>query len=67
VTDDVIERRTRRFLDTLAILERLAQTPWEHFAADPEKYGSAEPLRRDVRLGAPRAGARSAPPFTAAW
>jgi uncharacterized protein YutE (UPF0331/DUF86 family) len=42
VTDDVFERRTRRFLETLEILERLQRTPWERFETDPEKYGSAE-------------------------
>jgi uncharacterized protein YutE (UPF0331/DUF86 family) len=42
MTDDVFERRTRRFLETLEILERLRRTPWERFSADPEKYGSAE-------------------------
>jgi uncharacterized protein YutE (UPF0331/DUF86 family) len=42
VTDDVFERRTRRFLETLEILERLRRTPWERFAAEAEKYGSAE-------------------------
>jgi uncharacterized protein YutE (UPF0331/DUF86 family) len=42
MTDDVFERRTRRFVEALAILERLGQTPWERFAVDPEKYGSAE-------------------------
>jgi uncharacterized protein YutE (UPF0331/DUF86 family) len=42
VTDDVFERRTRRFVETLEILERLRNTPWERFSSDPEKYGSAE-------------------------
>ena len=42
MTDDVFERRTRRFEETMAILEGLARTPWERFEADPEKYGSAE-------------------------
>ena len=42
MTDDVFERRTRRFHETLAILEGLARTPWERFEAEPEKYGSAE-------------------------
>lgn len=42
MTDDVFERRTRRFHETLAILEGLARTPWERFESDPEKYGSAE-------------------------
>ena len=42
MTDDVFERRTRRFTDVLAILDSLAETPWERFRSDPEKYGSAE-------------------------
>jgi len=42
MTDDVFERRTRRFIETLEILERLQRTPWERFSTDPEKYGSAE-------------------------
>jgi len=42
VTDDVFERRTRRFVEALEILARLARTPWERFVSDPEKYGSAE-------------------------
>lgn len=42
MTDDVFERRTRRFLETLEILERLQHTSWERFSTDPEKYGSAE-------------------------
>ncbi len=42
MTDDVFERRTRRFVETLDILERLGTTPWERFSTDPEKYGSAE-------------------------
>ncbi len=42
MTDDVFERRTRRFHEVLDILERLATTPWERFRSDPEKYGSAE-------------------------
>jgi uncharacterized protein YutE (UPF0331/DUF86 family) len=42
VTDDVFERRTRRFVETLEILERLRTTPWDQFSTDPEKYGSAE-------------------------
>ena len=42
MTDDVFERRTRRFVETLEILERLGRTPWETFSTDPEKYGSAE-------------------------
>jgi uncharacterized protein YutE (UPF0331/DUF86 family) len=42
MTDDVFERRTRRFVETLEILERLRSTPWERFSTDPEKYGSAE-------------------------
>jgi len=42
MTDDVFERRTRRFLEVLAILDRIARTPWERFRDDPEKYGSAE-------------------------
>lgn len=42
MTDDVFARRTRRFEETMAILEGLARTPWERFEADPEKYGSAE-------------------------
>ncbi len=42
VTDDVFERRTRRFMEVLAILDGLAETPWERFRSDPEKYGSAE-------------------------
>jgi len=42
LSDDVFERRTRRFRDVLAILEGIARTPWERFDAEPEKYGSAE-------------------------
>jgi uncharacterized protein YutE (UPF0331/DUF86 family) len=42
MTDDVFERRTRRFVETLEILERLQSTPWDRFSTDPEKYGSAE-------------------------
>jgi len=42
MTDDVFERRTRRFEEILGILEVLAETPWERFATDPEKYGSSE-------------------------
>lgn len=42
MTDDVFERRTRRFEETLSILERLARTPWATFAVEPEKYGAAE-------------------------
>ncbi len=42
MTDDVFERRTRRFEEILGILERLAETPWARFHADPEKYGSTE-------------------------
>jgi uncharacterized protein YutE (UPF0331/DUF86 family) len=42
VTDDVFERRTRRFVEALTILEGLGRTPWERFSSDPEKYGSAE-------------------------
>jgi uncharacterized protein YutE (UPF0331/DUF86 family) len=42
MTDDVFERPTRRFVETLEILERLRRTPWERFSVDPEKYGSAE-------------------------
>jgi uncharacterized protein YutE (UPF0331/DUF86 family) len=42
MTDDVFERRTMRFVETLAILEHLRRTPWERFAVEPEKYGSAE-------------------------
>lgn len=42
MTNDVFERRTRRFEETLDILEGIADTPWERFSADPEKYGSAE-------------------------
>lgn len=39
---DVVERRVRRFDELLEILARIADTPWERFQADPEKYGSAE-------------------------
>jgi uncharacterized protein YutE (UPF0331/DUF86 family) len=42
MTNDVFERRTRRFEETLGILEGIADTPWTRFSADPEKYGSAE-------------------------
>ena len=42
MTDDVFERRTRRFEEILGILERLADTPWARFSTDPEKYGSTE-------------------------
>jgi len=42
MTDDVFERRTRRFEEVLGILEGLAETPWERFTTDPEKYGSTE-------------------------
>ena len=42
MTDEVFERRTRRFEETLEILRGIADTPWERFRADPEKYGSAE-------------------------
>jgi uncharacterized protein YutE (UPF0331/DUF86 family) len=42
MTDDVFERRTRRFIETPEILERLQRTPWERFSTDPEKYASAE-------------------------
>jgi len=42
MTDDVFERRTRRFEEILGIREVLAETPWERFATDPEKYGSSE-------------------------
>lgn len=42
MTGDVFERRTRRFEETLGILQGIAETPWERFASDPEKYGSAE-------------------------
>jgi uncharacterized protein YutE (UPF0331/DUF86 family) len=42
MTDDVFERRTRRFEEVLGILEGLAETPWARFTADPEKYGSTE-------------------------
>jgi hypothetical protein len=42
VTDDVFERRVRRFEEALEFLEHLAGTPWERFAAEPEKYASAE-------------------------
>ena len=42
MTDDVFERRTRRFEEILGILGRLAETPWERFSTDPEKYGSTE-------------------------
>lgn len=42
MTDDVFERRTRRFGEALEILERLGRTPRERFISDPEKYGSAE-------------------------
>jgi uncharacterized protein YutE (UPF0331/DUF86 family) len=42
MTDDVFERRTRRFVEALEILERLGRTPWERFSVDPEKYGAAE-------------------------
>lgn len=42
MTDDVFERRTRRFEEILGILEGLAETPWARFTADPEKYGSTE-------------------------
>lgn len=42
MTNDVFERRTRRFEETLEILEGIADTPWERFSSDPEKYGSAE-------------------------
>lgn len=42
MTADVFERHVRRFDEVLAILERLAATPWERFRDDPEKYGSAE-------------------------
>lgn len=42
MTDDVFERRTRRFEETIEILQGIADTPWERFSTDPEKYGSAE-------------------------
>jgi uncharacterized protein YutE (UPF0331/DUF86 family) len=42
MTDDVFERRNRRFGETMEILSSLAATPWERFAVEPEKYGSAE-------------------------
>jgi uncharacterized protein YutE (UPF0331/DUF86 family) len=42
MTDDVFERRTRRFEEILGILVGLSETPWERFATDPEKYGSTE-------------------------
>ena len=42
MTNDVFERRTRRFEETLDILDGIADTTWERFSADPEKYGSAE-------------------------
>ncbi len=42
MTADVFERHVRRFGEVLDILERLAETPWERFRTDPEKYGSAE-------------------------
>jgi len=42
MTADVFERHVRRFDEVLGFLERLAETPWERFRDDPEKYGSAE-------------------------
>ena len=42
MTADVFERHVRRFDEVLGFLERLADTPWERFRDDPEKYGSAE-------------------------
>ncbi len=42
MTDEVFERRTRRFEEALEFLERIAETPWERFSSDPEKYASAE-------------------------
>jgi uncharacterized protein YutE (UPF0331/DUF86 family) len=42
MTDDVFERRTRRFEEILGILGRLAETPWARFSTDPEKYASTE-------------------------
>ena len=42
MTGEVFERRTRRFEEALEFLERIAETPWERFSSDPEKYASAE-------------------------
>ncbi|MDF1521394.1 MAG: DUF86 domain-containing protein [Trueperaceae bacterium] len=42
MTADVFERHVRRFDEVLGFLERVAETPWERFRDDPEKYGSAE-------------------------
>ena len=42
MTGEVFERRTRRFEEALEFLERIADTPWERFSGDPEKYASAE-------------------------
>ena len=42
MTADVFERHVRRFDEVLGFLERLAETPWERFRGDPEKFGSAE-------------------------
>ncbi len=43
MTDDVFfERRTRRIEEALQFHEGVADTPWERFASDPEKYASAE-------------------------
>jgi uncharacterized protein YutE (UPF0331/DUF86 family) len=42
MTDDVFERRSRRFCEALAFLERMRETPWEVFEREPEKYASTE-------------------------
>ena len=42
MTADVFERHVRRFDEVLGFLDRLAETPWERFRDEPEKYGSAE-------------------------
>jgi len=42
MTDDVFERRSRRFCEALDFLERMRKTPWEVFEREPEKYASTE-------------------------
>lgn len=42
MTDEVFERRSRRFAEALEFLRGMSTTPFEAFAGNPEKYGSAE-------------------------
>jgi hypothetical protein len=57
MTDDVFERRTRRFEEILGILGRLAETPWARFSTDPEKYARTERfLQRGLDLRRTAAG-----------